>query len=339
MLFALPDISKPHPLLSVREWRQMLQWALAHLRGEVTTVGGAGERHPWHCRVEFDPVQGRWRVQVKAGLVGRLTGSGQFLLPETLARIPAAMAPEATRERLGALKGGLDAFLSEEPWLPVNQFRAIGDGEGQGVIESVPTFFRSFGVGPVLPGERQEIPRRWLRAASVILTQPRPYLSTGWQTGADDIVSILPSARLHAQVAGAGRELLPATISLAADYREQNPELLLETLARGGDDDTSDRRLVATLYWLSPPGENKPGSKPGDGWEVFVRHELFRNLSYAVHVPRIAEEPSRPLFLTGLAGGVADVLIAGLQRVIDDNLSNAATAANLARVRGSFWSV
>lgn len=317
----------------------MLRWALAHLRGEVTTVGGPGERHPWHCRVEFDPAQRLWRVQVKAGLVGRLTGSGQFLLPETTARIAAPLAPEATRTRLDGLKGSLDAFLSEEPWLPVNQFRAIGDEEGQASAASVPSYFRELGVGPILAGESQAVPRRWLRAASVILSQPRPYLSTAWQIGADDIVSILPSARLHAQIAGAGRELLPSEISLAADYREANPELLLETLARGGDDDRSDRRLVATLYWLSPPGGSRPGSKPGDGWEVFVKHELFRNLSYAVHVPRIAEEPSRPLFLTGLAGGVADVLIAGLQRVIDDSLSNAATAANLARVRGSFWSI
>ncbi len=113
-------------------------------------------RHPWHHALSWDYARRRWQALITPGFVNEL---------DATISMPANEAPAVTLKRLPQDLGSqpIDVWLTEEPTLPIDQFRAIGtddqgkpiadeDGQLHRTFANVPPFFLARGVGAPVTG-------------------------------------------------------------------------------------------------------------------------------------------------------------------------------------------
>jgi len=287
-------------------------------------------KHPWQVTPSWSFEREEWVAQIHPGFVNGLDAE---------VRIDAGEAPPETLERLGAKnEERVDARLTENPQMPLRQWRAIGtDASPESVslsgfetivesFEPVPEFFRSLGAGE---------DGRLLRATEIVLQQDRLTTGTDWTFGAGVDGTV---AQFNVTYALPPRARERAYLRTTSRYEPPAPPDPLDRLMGRWEDEGFDALHLATVYLLSP--ENMPaGSEPGPDWTPYVKHRVFWNLVHAVRFDPPAGRTENLTLFTGLAGGVADGLIN--QLLADNNDKSAAASEFLANrtVEGRFWSI
>lgn len=330
------------PTINSERWNRLCDSLAGKVQAEFSrrTVPNTW-RHPWNCLARWNPFLDAWEINIQAGFVNAAETEGPSLA--------AADAPADTRARLEVDGAALvRPWLSENPWFPVRPelWRAIGSDAAAGADgETVPEWFQALGVGgpPSLsinpdlsgvttaPGGFSGRPseRRLLRAVDVVLAVPKPApgfaLSTeGGLDYADP--NLIPPAGLPS--VGFRRRWTPPAAA----------PTLLEQLATGlGEPPVAEYR-VATVYLLSPPGA-ADGGAPGADWVPYVAGVLFWNLCFAWVADLSAVPRFRVSLSTGLAGGVADGIVAAMLAPNNEADAAAALALSRTRVQAEAWTV
>ncbi len=79
----------------------------------------------------------------------------------------------------------------------------------------------------------------------------------------------------------------------------------LERLNGTYEDDGEDRKLISTVYLLSPP--NQLEGEPDETWTPYVKHAAFWNLAY--HPRNLMPEVNQPLRFPGTGLPLADMIV------------------------------
>jgi hypothetical protein len=302
---------------------------------------GSGWRHPYSIAPVWNPFLTTWEISIQPGYVNALE-------TETPAMAWDA-APDATRERLAAVAGSrVRPWLSESPWipLPVANYRRIGyDADPAVDPEQVPEFFGAMGVGQaarldleadgggisVIEPGALAAERLLLRAIDIVLTIPKPAAEIVTTGEADGV-------RLDVSLAVPGPETL-CSIATSRFWRPPSEAYdIREQLAAGIADAPSIERRVGTVFFVSPP-DTPLGSMPDQTWSPYVRQDLAYNrvLAYRTALDQL---PRLNLSLvTGLAGGIADPIFAGLLAPINEADAIASLKLSQASVRTEEWTL
>jgi hypothetical protein len=286
----------------------------------VKVLPPRGLTHAWKVSTRWDPETERWGITVRPGHV-----SGE---PEVLL-------------------GGEKIRLAVPFTIPAERWRAIG-GDAAPVLgagESVPPYFLAMGVAPVssemkIEGETLQITltgdrlsrkeRRLLRAAELILVQPRPSVRIAWEE-VDSRVA--PKIDVVAAAGGPSLVVRPSwtdPVEASASRDE---------IATGLVDAGIDELRIATLYLVSQPGA-PDGAEIDETWRPYVRHYVFRNLRHAVDRDVVPILESPVIFSTfGLAGGAGEAIVQGLAQGLNDAEGQLQAWLNRSRIRGRFWTI
>lgn len=322
--------------ISARWWNETLAepWRAKRLRS-VRRLRGEPPQHPWQTSLRWDVVTGGWVGQTLPGHLRRRVG------------------PQLETSVVVTDLSGETLPLGRDPRFAVTGWRAVGtDAMALGAAaEPVPEFFLARGVRPATEITADAWERGILGSAASDLDPVRPRLLRA----ADVVLEVFRLATIYegaleTETAQIGvRYVAPPDGTPAARLVVQSgrfdPEapppdpvdLLIGRLL----DDGRDRRLIATLYLLSPADAVAPaaGQAPSADWQPFVRHATFYDLAHAV--PFVAPPTIEPLRLStgGLAGGVAEPLADALSRVLSAELAAAAAFAGATQAGGFFWTV
>lgn len=311
----------------IRYWRPM----------EIRSDDAAGFRHPFEIVARYDPGDKQWEIQ----------HSGDSMVDHLDVEAPPQKwdyLPRETRFRFGdKAPGGLvTPWLSEEPWLPVNDFRAVGtDASAFAKGEEIPKALQEMGVAEPdrldlsentvtiqqggSPTERAQ--RRLARAADVILNveRERARLDTDGKT---IFVTLDPPKRK-----------LPWITIQANRYEEVAvADSISEQIAAGVGDTGLDRLLIGRVYLVSPRGA-APGSSPDETWRAVVDQQLFWNPLHATNREISTFQPLDLNLSPAIAGGVAQGLLDTFLEDIEQNDAAASAFLSKAQVIGRFWTV
>lgn len=347
------------PALDAGTWNALIDTLARRLPVRAVRTGQKWN-HPWLVSPEWSEEDG-WVFRIKPGFVngidaevGTLAGLAEG---RTLDRIE-----EETRTR-PVKKQPVTAWLTETPRIPFGGNRIIGkgaapeeviqtdDGAVSYKFEGVPEFFYQFGVTPesvVFTGQLnsgiqlvetagpkpKELPPV-LRAVDVILEVDRLsakldilrgngfldsynalyFLTYGRTTPTKERPTLRPTAKYIPKV-----------------------EVNIGSFTQDITDAETDSLKIATIYLLSP--KDTPMDAVPDGtWRPFVKHDVFWNLA---HAPAVLPDPVEfePVRLvTGLAGGLADSIFAGLLSKLNDDMSVAAALLEKPNLAGRFWTL
>jgi hypothetical protein len=288
----------------------------------------------------------RWEARIQPGFVNGLDAE---------VRVAAKDAPAETLRRLKltsakAANKMVDAWLTEDPRMPLDKWRAVGrDANPESVsavgideinasYEPVPEFFPALGAGEP-PESPLALPTgtntRLLRATEITLQQDRIATGTNWTFGTGDDGSLAQFNVTYRLPAGARKR---AYLRSVAKLRPPAPDDPMARLMGGWESDPFDTIPVATVYLISPENAIQ-NSEPGPDWSSYVKHHLFWNLVHDVTVQTPAGSSENMTLPTGLALGVADGVINQMLATINDQ--NAALTEFLGNrtVEGRFWTV
>lgn len=311
----------------IRYWRPV----------EVRSDDAAGFRHPFEIVARYDLGDKQWEIQ----------HSGDSMVDHRDVEAPPQKwdyVPRETRFRFGdKAPGGLvTPWLSEEPWLPVDEFRAVGtDAAAFAKGEEIPEPIRALGVvdGDVLdtsdnaitiqqggsPTERAK--RRLARVADVVLNveRERAALDTDGKT-------------IFVKLDPPRRKLPWITIQPTRYEPVAETGSISEQIAAGVGDTGLDRLLIARVYLVSPPGQ-APGSTPDETWSAHVDQRLFWNPVHGTNRDLNTFEPLDLNLAPAIAGGVAQGLLDTFLEDIEQNDAAASAFLSKAQVVGRFWTV
>lgn len=312
-----------------------------------------GWRHPWQLSPSWNPALEQWQVAIQPGFVNA---------QETEARIPAAIAPPDTRERLSLPatggEGTVDAWLTESPAIPLSfsALRSVGpDGAATGAtgdglnrelnFEPVPEYFSALGVGEppnlafdafgatTIGAAFNTKTRRLLRAVDVTLTVRRPAAKTEWTTGTGsdgtfaqfDIIYVNDPLASDPPQIGFTKKFDP----LEAIEIDGNP---LTDYA----DAPFDVLQLGTVWLMSPPGARE-GSEPDATWRGFGENFVFWNLNHSTNRLIPATATPNLTFPMPLAFGVGAALVNQVLASHNDALDLAAELLRKHNLKGKFW--
>lgn len=327
-------------------------------------------RHPFRHSLRYDYDDGEWRYQVRPGFVNGkpvdVTTAHDLISDRTKLRLEPDNEAEdyagnVRRDELtDSLRGKKTpppvAYLTEYPDIRVPGLRNIGlgstptgiasDSSGRPVAsyEKVPEFFVERGVLELTPENVNnilagELPadRRLLRAFDTWITHDRLQAKVEWNYGIVLDATVAHFNVLYTRDTPANNH---AYMDHGSEYVPQpSPETYFNSVLSGAvDDNDRDELKMATIYFLSQPGEEL--ISPTDySWEAFVKHDVFYNLNYAGRnpLPPVANEPIT--LLTGLAAGIGNPVI-GAILASNNDMSNAARQAyNSRSLEGRFWTI
>lgn len=135
------------------------------------------------------------------------------------------------------------------------------------------------------------------------------------------------------------RPRLMATGNLQEQQDLTNAQRLLGILTGNAPTDIpADDRLVATIFFLSPPDFD---GGVDDSWTPFVQHHLFYNLNYAPQnlMPIATQAPKPITIFTGLAGGYGDIIANQMLAPINDAASLLGAGLKPISQSGMFWTI
>ena len=238
--------------------------------------GKSSRSHPWQVTPVWHieeklPSGGYWAAKVNPGLVNGIPAAITMAFEDAPTTAKTRIDEEAKKlnEKKPALTSTHDVFLDEQAEVKL-VWRRIGadalptgavTGDAQtgvvtGVFEPVPPFFQALGVASAKTNllEQQAETTRYLRACDLIVKQPRLAFANEITVGAVVNGSIL-SANPTFTVPKDRQprvEALPKFVPLAQTPTVQ--ELLVQRFA----DEPFDQFLLATVYALSAPNEQRP---------------------------------------------------------------------------------
>lgn len=318
--------------------------------------GKSSRSHPWQVtpvwRIEEKlPSGGYWAAKVNPGLVNGIPAAITMAFDDAPTAAKARIEEEAKKlnQKKPAFTSTHDVFLDEQAEVEL-VWRRIGADAGPtgsgtsdadtgvvtGVFEPVPSFFQALGVGSAetnLLAQPAET-TRYLRACDLIVKQPRLAFANEITVGAVVDGSILATNPTF--IVPKNRqprvEALPKFVARSASPTP------LEFLVQRFADEPFDQVLLATVYALSAPNEQRPDLLTG-GWSIYTHQQVHWNLAHAT--PRIEERKVfTPItFFSPLAAGVGNFLI---NFVLTENNDFTEALFNLnqqANLRGKFYAV
>lgn len=323
--------------------------------------------HPWKITPSWQEgvegeSKGQWLFKIKPGFVNGV----EVTIPtrvknasaRTIARLTEAKEDIKDPERM------IDAFLTEWPSVEIGPTRVIGTGANPDdkiagdalsedglsfTYEPVPKFFLNLGVteahtqitGNITSGisfidgiEDTKTARR-LRACEVSLWKDRP--SAKFEVYPGSILDGSFGAIYITYNHSGGMKKNPylrISEKFVPPIEPEDEMALLE----GITDPEYDTRKLATIYFLSPEGV-EPAAEMDATWTPYVEYNHFWNLA---HSPQSIPDsvPIEPIRLTtGLAGGLADILIATILAPLNNQLNTALQILKSRNLRGAFWSL
>jgi hypothetical protein len=273
--------------------------------------------HPWRTSARWDANVKKWMISVLPGFVNGIDA--------TVNGIPLLDAPEFMVEKFA------------KRTTPIEQ-----DGP-------IPVFFKELGAAVDasfsidangdLAGGMNSPNRKCLQSVDIYLSVARAAINgTVFYTQADSgnlQVNYAPVVNDKALIRLGTRARILQT-PFWKSSAQMTPE---ERYISNTEDIPSDELLVATLYFLSPPGLEE-GSDPDDSWICFLQHALFYNLCHAPQ--RVAPVKSGVqdsiVIQTGLP--FADAIGNTIQNQLNDAFAQLhAAAAQTYSLSGLFWSI
>lgn len=334
------------------EWNELVRALWRILNVQAIVLDGGGWRHPWQLVPVYDG--SRWATSIRTGFIN---GRDPYIT------LPTTEAPAATLARLRRSSfdlrnaSSVDCWLTEFPLLPLTSFRAIGpdaiptdttvepDGSISVSYEPVPQYFLNLGVGhppkTTVDAENGIVTQpleegtRLLRVLDVVLTQPRMATESDFQIE-DGTQSTIFQYTVSTKNTAAIRKR--AKIDTTPKYEPPNPMDPLQQLQGIWADDGLTHLLLASVYFVSPPGAEY-GSAPDASWTPHIGHKVFWNLDFQTNQLPDALKNENLTLNTFLAGGVGDRLNEYLLSQVND--ANSAVAQFLGRstIEGRFWTV
>lgn len=347
------------PALNPATWNTMVDTLAKRLPIRCVRTGKRWQ-HPWKISPEWSDNLG-WVFRVNPGFVNGRTPA---------ISTPAATAPARTLDRIEAEtdkrpsgEKHVDAWLTDRPVIELGSTRIIGKGASpeeviaadDGAInirfEAVPKFFSTQGVTSESvifrggfnsglqvvanedPTQKQSPPI--LRAADVVLSVDRVTArldlmrGNGMIDGFNALYSVVYGRTAPSRV----RPRLATVTKFTA-----KPETELADFLQEMTDQQQDRIKIATVYLLSPK-DTPPSAVPDGKWRAFIAHDVFWNLA---HAPAVLPHPQdfEPLRIrTGLIGGLADTIFAGVLSPINDSMSIVTALFNQRNLAGKFWTL
>lgn len=308
--------------IPAQQWNRMVDFIFRHRVKDVRVLDPVQWRSPWHTTVAWSPDREQWEATVKPGFVNGID-------PMTVDAVAVAEKRDITERGLADLETPRIALTTWRTPSPVPEYFVK-----RGVAASVdlPTVDTLLETGLPQVATPTQQPSRIVLAMDIVLHQPRAASRVDYQTttagGADGVglrYQISYSGGLGRPYVRAVRELIP------------DPPLDLASLIDGSKADAGiDRKLVATVYVLSPEGVLE--GEPDASWTAHVKHELFWNLTYhATGTPGASSDDLR--LDVPLAGGIAQPLIGQILASVNDANSAVAQFLSARVAAGKWWSV
>lgn len=305
--------------LSARLWNEWIARLGRSRLLHALKLDGGGWQHPWQTSARWNADEERWEARVKAGFVNGLDPT-------------IAVYDSKTKETR-------DVPLTEpvEPWLVLSQFRTPSPVPSYFVARGVAASVAPQGVDELLLGSGLAVAdaapaTRIVVATDIVLHQPRAASRIDVQAsqagGADGIAGRV----LVSYSGGASRSYVIAVKELVPD-----PPVDLPSLIDGSKSDSGvDKRLVSTVYLLSPEGVLE--GEPDGTWTAHVQHARFWNLGYhATGTPGAVSDDLR--LDVPLAGGIAQPIIGQILASVNDANSAVAQFLSARVAAGRFWTV
>ena len=324
-------------------------------------------RHPWQIIPSWEDggekgSKGQWLFRVNPGFVNGV---------EVTAPTRVKRASERTISRLEDEEidikdpdRQIDAFLTEWPYLEITGTRAIGTGAEPlaltgGVMsaggvklsyESVPPFFADLGVTSfhsqisgnldngiefTTEGEDAEDARR-LQACEVSLWKDRLSAKLEYTEGTP-LDGTFGSMNIVYNNLGRVRKnpYLRVSVKFKPPEEPESSKDLLE----GFVDPEQDAILLATIYFLSPPGAGSDALMDNT-WTPYVKYANFWNLAHSTqNIPDSTPFEPIKLNLPPLAGGIGSSIINNMLAQNNYLLEKAFLAQKRASMKGAFWSL
>jgi hypothetical protein len=334
--------------IPARDWNALIDQLRRDQVLGCTVLEHGQWRRPWQVSAEWNPDRLRWEARIQPGFVNGLDAE---------LRVAAKDAPAEALQRLKltptkAAKKMVDAWLTEDPRMPLDKWRSIGrDAQPESVsavgidevnasYEPVPEFFLALGAAeppksplsfaPITGGNT-----RLLHATEITLQKDRITTGTDWTfgTGADgtfaqfDVTYRLP--------AGARKR---AYLRSVAKLRPPAPDDPMARLMGDWESNPFDTIPVATVYLISPE-DAVPKSELGPDWSPHVKHHVFWNLVHDVTIQPPAGSSENMTLPTGLALGVADGVINEMLSMINDKNAALAEFLRKSTVEGRLWTI
>lgn len=346
------------PLIRSEDWNRLMDLVSRRLPIIIKTTEKKGWAHPWTITPTWDKDEKKWLFYMKPGFVNGVEVTAptrvKYASKKTLDRLKDA------GEKIGRDDKIVDALLTEWPRIEVGETRVIGTG-AEGSIsasvssgirvtyEPVPKFFADLGVtsanteisGNLNSGitfkdkSEDEKKARRLRACDVSLWKDRP--SAKFQVDPGNILAgIVGSIYITYSHLGGMKEYPYLRISpeFTPPIEPDSGMAMLE----GITDPEYDTKKIATIYFVSPEGAS-PAAPLDDAWTPYVKYDQFWNLA---HSPQSIPDssPIEPIRLTtGLAGGLADIVIATILTPTNTLFNNALQILKSRNLKGAFWSL
>ena len=305
-------------------------------------------RHAWSVETIWDGDRQKWTARVHPGSVNCKIA--------TIA-MPFARAPEAFKSYISAINPGKQFRPEERVGVPLDYLPVVdlawreigGDAVPERVTgdltngirssyEIVPTYFQKKGVaqgGTTVPDPNLQ---RKLYACDLVLSMPRPYLVNE--------ISLLPGGILGGSIISVDAKPVtppdisePPTVYATSKYvvppiQNSFSDVFFQRFL----DEPKDDLHLSTIYALSQP----LGTSGGDGGvnetcDLETRYYCHYNLAHATQrlIPRVITPPLR--LVTGLAGGLGDVIFNSILSLQNDFAQAVVDLFNQRSLRGMFW--
>ena len=336
----------------------------------VTTFGSSKWHHPWYTHVIWQAVTKQWVAVLKPGFVN---GKAPIVLV-TYAEAQ-AQADEGTGVDYGINPLTGEPYFSAGIFNPPrpDKDEAVGPGTTLAVPlyfnpeislkwrnigwdgeSSVPDYFSDRGVNPPPKGQTfdenfnpnpvnlaDSTPpkgNRLLRAASIILHQPRQALTStitlepGIATGISNVTQTLG---IRSAAPGDALKVFSGYLSATAASQ-------IDPLSGDYEEPNFDEITISTVYLLSPP-DAIPGSAPDATWQPYVKHSLFWNLNYITPEFVLSTADLTNAFAsltqiaTVLAGGTAAIAVNFTAAGLNDLFAQALNMINAHSLAGTFY--
>lgn len=341
--------------VSTPAWNRFVDRVFAHWIQSITRFPADPWRHPWYTRLAFSPLSGAYTATITHP--GLCVSGSRTLDTIVTARVPLAIAPQATLDRLGLQRSRdtspVEAYLSEQPEQSI-------DPRHWRTPSTVPLYFRRRGVNPPATstttinadfsgvttttglGSNDGLPihdrPRQLRACDLVLYHDRLSNATDWTLGAGVDGTV---AQFSAIVTTKPDFQRRPYLRFTSEYQpEPDPDPIVR-LTGGWSDRGVDSLHLSTLYLLSRPGMSETADPHTDpaAWEPVVNHHVFWHLGYRTSDFGSPPAPT-PLQVPGLtlAGGILQSFVPTVAQ-INDNYAAMIQYLDARLVSGEFFSV
>lgn len=287
--------------------------------------------HPWQTKVAWDTELKKWVATILPGFVNGIDPTASVLNAQT--------------------KKMVATPLTNQPRIPIS---ALVDRTADSGY-TIPRFFSQLGASldksvqinsqtQIVQGENGAGWRRLLSSdlyLSIARIAVNGTIQINDATGTSgSVVSYVPEFDLTALRKYGNRPRLMQVGNLKEKQALTAQQRIVGSITGQAQSDfPEDQLLVATIFFLSPPGTDS-GAALDETWTAYVSHNLFYNLCHASQSIANVKSPPGPITIfTGLAGGLGDAIANQDLATINDAASALSSGLINVSQEGRFWTI